>query len=91
MANMGTITRGIGPLSETQSGVLADAVGAPLAVIGSAVALAAAAAVTVSANPTLWRFSLAPTSGSDEATPVGSSVVIDLESSISADPTDPIQ
>jgi MFS family permease len=91
MANMGTITRGIGPLSETQSGVLADAVGAPLAVIGSAVALAAAAAVTVSANPTLWRFSLPPTSGSDEATPVGSSVVIDLESSISADPTDPIQ
>lgn len=62
MANMGTITRGVGPLAETQSGLVAGITGAPLAIIGAAVALATAAAITVRANPALWRFSLARTS-----------------------------
>jgi MFS family permease len=64
MANMGTITRGVGPLAETQSGLVAGITGAPLAIIGAAVALATAAAITVRGNPTLWRFSL--TGASDE-------------------------
>lgn len=59
MANMGTITRGIGPLAETQSGTLASAIGPHLGVLAAAIAIGAAAAATARFNRTLWRFSLA--------------------------------
>jgi hypothetical protein len=62
MANVGTVTRGIGPLSETQSGFFAGVVGGPLAAVAAAVALAAGAVSTARGNPTLWRFA-----GGDDA------------------------
>jgi MFS family permease len=57
MANLGTVTRGLGPLGQTQSGVLAGAFGGPAAVFGSALVLAVNAVLTVRGNPALWRFS----------------------------------
>lgn len=57
MANMRTVTGGVGPLAQTQSGILADAIGPPLAVVAAAAALAIAAGVTARANPALWSFS----------------------------------
>jgi MFS family permease len=56
MANMGTVTRGIGPLAQTQSGVLAGLIGPPLAVVTAGVALAASALLTGRANRALWDF-----------------------------------
>lgn len=56
MANMGTVTRGTSTLAQTQSGVLAGALGAPLAVLTTAAALALSAGLTARTNPTLWRF-----------------------------------
>jgi hypothetical protein len=58
MANMGLVTRGIGPFAETQSGTLAGLMGAQLAVLTAAVALGAGAALTARFNRALWRFSL---------------------------------
>ena len=69
MANMGIVTRGIGPLGETQSGMLAGAIGAPLAVISAAVALTVGAALTARLNPTLWAFSLDRPSGAHDSGP----------------------
>jgi hypothetical protein len=57
MANLGTVTRGLGPLGQTQSGLVAGALGGPAAVLGSAIVLAANALLTIRSNPTLWRFS----------------------------------
>jgi MFS family permease len=57
MANMSTVSLGIGPLAQSQSGVLAGAVGSPLAVVSAAVAIAVAAAAIARANPLLWNFS----------------------------------
>jgi Transmembrane secretion effector len=56
MANMGVVTRGIGPLAQTQSGALAGLIGAPLAVVVAAVGVAGATAYTARNNPALWRF-----------------------------------
>jgi MFS family permease len=58
MANMGMITRGIGPLAETQSGFLSSAIGAHFAILVSAGVIGTAGALTVIFNPALWRFSL---------------------------------
>lgn len=56
MANMGTVTRGVSPLAETQSGALASLLSGPTAVLVGASALALAAAWTGRTNPALWQF-----------------------------------
>lgn len=56
MANMGTVTRGVSPLAETQAGVLASLMTGPAAVIAAAAALAVTAAWTGRTNPALWDF-----------------------------------
>jgi MFS family permease len=56
MANMGTVTRGVSPLAETQAGALAGLLTGPAAVLVAAGALALAAAWTGRTNPALWRF-----------------------------------
>ena len=65
MANMGTITRGVGPLAETQSGVLATMLGSASAVLTAAGVVGIAAAVTAVFNRDLWNFS----HGEDQAAP----------------------
>jgi MFS family permease len=55
MGNMGTVTRGVSPLAETQSGALAGVMGGPLAIVTAAAALVVSAAVTARRNPALWR------------------------------------
>jgi hypothetical protein len=55
MGNMGTVTRGVSPLAETQSGALAGVMGGPLAIVTAAVALVVSAGVTARRNPALWR------------------------------------
>jgi len=59
MSNMRTVTGGIGPMAQTQSGILADAIGGPQALVVAAIALATSAATTVRANRALWSFSVA--------------------------------
>ncbi len=56
MANMGTVTRGVSPLAETQAGALASLLTGPTAVLVGAGTLALAAAWTGRTNPALWRF-----------------------------------
>ena len=56
MGNMGTVTRGVSPLAEVQSGAIAGVAGAPVAIMVAAVALGGAAVATARANPDLWRF-----------------------------------
>ena len=58
MANMGTVTRGVGPLAETQSGLLASAIGSTPAVLTAAAVVGLAAALTALFNRDLWSFSL---------------------------------
>jgi predicted MFS family arabinose efflux permease len=65
MANMGTITRGVGPLAETQSGLLASAIGSTPAVLTAAGVVGLAATLTALFNRDLWSFSL----GEDEPAP----------------------
>lgn len=55
MANMGTVTRGTTPLSQTQRGLLAGILGAPLAIVASAVALSLAATSAGYLNRALWQ------------------------------------
>lgn len=57
MGNMGTVTRGVGPLAQTQSGILAAAIGAPLALVAAAAGLVVSAALVTRSNRTLWHFS----------------------------------
>lgn len=57
MANMGTITLGVGPLAQTQSGALAGALGTQAAAVAAALTLAVAAGLTAHKNKTLWAFS----------------------------------
>jgi outer membrane lipoprotein SlyB len=57
MANMRTVTGGIGPLAQAQSGFLAGAIGGSLATLTAAVALAIAAATLGRTNRQLWQFS----------------------------------
>jgi len=55
MGNMGTVTRGVSPLAETQSGALAGVIGGPLAIVAAAVALVVSAAGVARGKPALWR------------------------------------
>lgn len=64
MANMGMITRGTGPLAETQSGFPASAIGPNPAIVIAAGVIASAAALTAIFNRELWHFSL-----DDKSTP----------------------
>jgi len=57
MANMRIVTGGIGPLAETQSGVLSSLFGGPAALITAAGALVVAAGWTARSNPEFWRLS----------------------------------
>ena len=57
MANMGVITRGTGPLSEAQSGVLAGAIGPPATLLAGTMVLMLAALGTARFNRILWSFS----------------------------------
>lgn len=57
MGNMATVTRSLEQFAATQSGLLAGALGGPLAVFSAAAMLAAAAGATARANPALWSFS----------------------------------
>lgn len=68
MANMNTITLGVGPLANAQSGFLAGLLGAPWAILASAGLLAAFAGVASVRNVALWhvqRGSLRDPSGVD--------------------------
>jgi len=65
MANMGTVTRGVGPLAETQSGLLASLLGSTPAVMTAAGVVGLAATFTALFNRDLWAFSL----GEDSAPP----------------------
>jgi MFS family permease len=56
MANMGTITNGIGPLAQVQSGALVGVLGVPLAIAVSSGALLVATLVTARANAAMWAF-----------------------------------
>lgn len=56
MANLGTVTRGVSPLAETQAGALASLLTGPAAVRVGAGALALAATWTGRTNPALWQF-----------------------------------
>jgi MFS family permease len=56
MANMNTVTQGVGPLGQGLSGLLVEIFGVPLAIGASAVALGGAAVVTVRNNRPLWLF-----------------------------------
>lgn len=56
MANMRTVTAGASPLSQTQSGLLAEAIGPPLAILSAAAALALAATAIARTTPALWGF-----------------------------------
>jgi MFS family permease len=57
MSNTVTIARGIGPMAQTQSGILSGALGGPLAAVMAAGALVVNALVTGRGNQPLWRFS----------------------------------
>jgi MFS family permease len=63
MANMGTVTNGVGPLAQVQSGALVGALGVPLAIAVSSGALLVATVVTARANAAMWAFRF------DEPTP----------------------
>jgi len=58
LANMGTVTRGVGPLAETQSGMLASLLGSTPAVMTAAGVVGLAAGLTAFFNRDLWGFSL---------------------------------
>ena len=55
MGNAAAVDRTVRPLAQTQSGILAGAIGGPLAVISAAAALAITAAIIARADPVLWR------------------------------------
>ena len=63
MANMGTVTRGVSPLAQTQSGFLTGIIGAPMALAVAAGVLVTSAVVTARFNTTLRGFSLAEALG----------------------------
>jgi MFS family permease len=71
MGNMGTVTRGVSPLAETQSGALAGVLGGPLAIVAAAGALVVSAAATARRNPALWRLRRTDLEHNDGADPNG--------------------
>jgi MFS family permease len=54
-ANIATVTRGTGPLSQTQSGILAGAFGASMAVVASSAILGVGFVMIARANRAYWR------------------------------------
>jgi MFS family permease len=68
MGWMGTITRGMSPLGEVQSGAVSGIVGSPAALAAAGAVLGAAAGVTALTNRSLWRFRRdpAPSAGKQE-------------------------
>lgn len=56
VANFGMVILGTGPLAQTQSGILAGAIGPPRAVLGAGAALIVVAASIARLNSDLWRF-----------------------------------
>ena len=66
MSNMRTVTGGIGPMSQTQSGIVAGIIGGPGALFVAAFALATSAATTVWTNAALWRFTTAEVAAEPE-------------------------
>jgi MFS family permease len=55
MGNMGTVVRGTGYISETQSGVLAALFGPSLALVAAGAVLGVTAGLTARRNPALWK------------------------------------
>ncbi|HWM06467.1 MAG TPA: MFS transporter [Actinophytocola sp.] len=74
MGNMGTVTRGVSPLAETQSGVLAGIIGGPLAIVAAAGALVVSAAATARGNPALWRLRRTDLEHEPDVDPPGAAV-----------------
>jgi MFS family permease len=58
MANVGIVTRGIGPVAETQSGLVTSLLGPSLAIVAAAIALASTAAAVARRNEALWLLSV---------------------------------
>jgi MFS family permease len=67
MANQGVVVRGFGPMAQTQSGAAAGILGAPIAVVVAAGALAAAAVAVAARNRPLWHFTPEDAEPDDEA------------------------
>lgn len=67
MANMATVVNGLGPLSQTQSGLLAGLLGSPLAIGISAGVVGAATAFVGRSSPALWEFRRPSTAGAESA------------------------
>lgn len=80
MANMRTVTGGIGPMAQTQSGIMAGAIGGPAAIIVAAIALATSAATTPRTNLSLWRFTTDEVMAEPEVIAAEESVTTDLPS-----------
>jgi MFS family permease len=66
MANMATVSRGFGPLAETQSGLTATLLGPSISVLVAAGVVGLAAGLTAIFNRELWRFSLDKERGSSD-------------------------
>lgn len=62
MSNMAVVTRGTGPLSEMQSGILSAAIGPSWALTCAATVLATAVGLTARSNRSLMRFRMDPAS-----------------------------
>jgi MFS family permease len=58
MANMATVSRGFGPLAETQSGLTASLLGPSISVLVAAGVVGLAAGLTAVFNREIWRYSL---------------------------------
>ncbi len=69
VGNALSINRGFGPLAQTQSGTLASLIGAPLALVGGAVALVVVISTSLIADPQLRSFA------GHDAPPAGEVVV----------------
>ena len=82
MANMGTVTRGTSPLAETQSGVLAGALGPRAAVLIAAAVIAAAATATAFRNLALMRFMRGEGEHEPTATELAAEAVEPLDSGV---------
>lgn len=66
MANVATVSRGVGPLAETQSGLAATLLGPSVSVLLAAGVVGLAAGLTAIFNRELWRFSLDRDRGSSD-------------------------
>jgi hypothetical protein len=59
MSSMGIVTRGVSPLAETQSGVIAGIAGPGVAVLAAAAMFVALVGFTATFNRALWNFTIA--------------------------------